>query len=92
MSLLFSSIPKELVMEHYILPCDCFIEFEFNLVYFMAWLHMDEKVGVIENRIYKEIGTIFNIIYSSCWRFNEKILSDPSFSFFKKNPAVNSFS
>lgn len=44
-------ISEELIWNHNVLPSDGFIEFELDLVYFVARLHMDEEVSMVENSI-----------------------------------------
>jgi hypothetical protein len=62
MNFLLAYISEELVRNHNVLPSNCFIQFEFDLIYFVARLHMNEEIGMIENGIHEEIWTIFDVI------------------------------
>ena len=66
MNFFLAYISKELIRNHNILPSDSFIKFEFNLIYFVTRLHMNEEIGMIENSIDKKIRAIFNVIDFAC--------------------------
>lgn len=62
MNLFLTSITKELIVQHDILPSDCFVELELDLINLVPGLHMDEKVGVVEDCIDQKIGAVFNVV------------------------------
>jgi hypothetical protein len=83
MNLLVSCISKQFVMEHNILPGDCFIKLKLDLVYFVLRLHMNKEVGMIENCIHQKIGAFFYVVYFTSRRLYKLILGDSSLSFFE---------
>ena len=48
MNFLIPSVPKQLIMQHHILPSNSLIQLKLYLVYLMFWLHVDKKVCVVE--------------------------------------------
>ena len=51
MDLLLADISEQFVRDHDVLPGDSFVEFKFDLVDFVARLHVDEEIGVVEDGI-----------------------------------------
>ena len=80
MRLFFTSISKQLIMKHDILPSNRFIKLKINFINLMLWLHMNEEVCVVENGIYKQVRTFVYVVYFSCRWFNELILCNSHFS------------
>lgn len=83
MDLFISSVSKQFIMKHNILPSNCFIKLELNLINFMFRLHMNKEVSMVKNSVNEQVRRIFSVINFSCWRLNEFILKDTSFSLFK---------
>lgn len=91
MSIFLPWVVEQLIIEHYVFPGDGRIEVEFDLINFVARLHMDEEVGVIENGIDEQVWTFLDSIHFSSRGLNENILRDSSFAGFEEHPAVDTF-
>jgi hypothetical protein len=91
MDLLFTCIAEEFIMQHDVFPGNGFVEFEFDLVHFVAGLHMDEEVCVAEDGVDEEVGAVLDIVGATRRGFDEYVLGDPTFAFFEEHPAVDTF-
>ncbi len=90
MDFLVPGVPKQLIMQHHVLPCDCLVKFELYLVHLVFRLHVDKKVCVVENRIHQQVWRILCVINLACWRLDELVMKHSSFSPLQQHPAVNS--
>lgn len=91
MDLFITCVPEQFIMQHDVLPSDRLIKFKFYLVDLMLRLHVNEKVGVIENCIYEQIRRVLCVVNFSCGWFDKFVLENSSFAFFQQNPAMDSF-
>ena len=53
MDLLVACVPELLVVQHHVFPSDCLVELKLYLVHLVLWLHVNEKVGVVQNGVYQ---------------------------------------
>jgi len=66
MDLFISSVSKQFIMKHYILPSNCFIKLELNFINFMFRLHMNKEVSMVKNSVNEQVRRIFSVINFSC--------------------------
>lgn len=91
MHFLLASIPEKLIVQHHVLPSNCFVQLKLNLIHLMTGLHMNEEVSMVKDSVYQQIRAVFNIVNSSCGRLDKHILCDSSFALFEQDPAMNPF-
>lgn len=82
MMIFFPNIPKNIIMEHDILPAHCPIQIEVYLINFVFWLHLDEEVVVVEYGVDEKVRAFFYVVDFSCWGLDEFVLCDSHFAFF----------
>lgn len=85
-----ASVAEEFIMEHDILPSDGFVEFEFDLIYFVARLHVDEEIGVIEDGIDEQVWWVLDIVDPASGWLDEHILCYSTLALLQQHPAMHS--
>ena len=51
MDLFVACVPEQLVVQHHVFPSDCLVKLKLYLVHLVFWLHVNEKVSVVENSV-----------------------------------------
>lgn len=59
-------VPKELIVEHNVLPCNGLIQLELDLVHFVSGLHVYEEVCVVKDGIHQQVGTVLDLVDLPC--------------------------
>lgn len=89
MDLLLAGVAEELVVQHHVLPGDGLVELKLDLVDLVARLHVDEEVGVVEDGINQQVGTVLDVVDATGGGLDEHVLRDSPLALLQQHPAVH---